>query len=353
MKIIVVGDAFIRAGLFAQNCEEFLAEFKPEVIQLHFGGDSEVDLDERARNLEINGPEAEEPPPELFEHIEDADMLLGHYVPISRRVIESGKKLQIVGVSRGGYENLDLAAATECGVLAFHVIGRTTGAVSDFTIGMIISECRNIARAHHAIVSGQWRKEFLNTSTTPELAGRTVGLLGFGEVGRDVSKKLSGFDVRIIAHDPFVQEASMIAAGVEPVGMDTLLRDSDFLSLHARLTPDSEKIIGAKELSLLKPTAYLINTARSGLIDTDALIEVLRENRISGAALDVFEDEPLPSDSEFLVLDNVTLTSHLAYATIDCLEKSPRLLVQDIHHKLCGQDSKFMLNPEVLRKKQG
>lgn len=352
MKIIAVGDAFIRAELFVRSCEEFLAQYQPQVISLHFGGETEVELDRRARNLETNGPEVEEPPPALFDHIWDADMLVGHYVPIPRRVIEAGKSLKVVGVARAGYEKMDVSAATDHGVLAYHVGGRTTGAVSDFTVGLILAECRNIARAHRAVFDGGWQKEFVNTTATPELEGRTVGLLGFGEIGRAVAKKLNGFEVRILAHDPFVHDEVIRKGGAEPVDLDCLLRKSDFLSLHARLSPDSGKIIGRPELALMKPTTYLINTARSGLVDTGALIDALKGKRIAGAALDVFDQEPLPPDSEFVTLDNVTLTSHLAYATVDCLQKSPRMLIEDIHRLASGEKPKFLLNPAVLEENQ-
>lgn len=349
MKIVVVGDAFIRSELFVRACEEYLQQYHPDIVTLHFGGQTEVDLDKRARNLELNGPDAEDPPAELFDHIPDTDILLGHYTPISRRIIKAGRNLKIIGIARAGYENMDLAAATDHGVLAFHVVGRTTGAVSDFAIGLILAECRNIARAHRAVFEGGWRKEFINTATTPELEGRTVGLLGFGEIARAVAEKLSGFGVRILAHDPFVPTEAFSRLGVEPVDLQRLLVESDFLSLHARLAPESEKIIGRNELALMKPTAYLINTARGGLIDTEALVDALRRGEIMGAALDVFDQEPLPEESELLSLDNVTLTSHLAYATVDCLEKSPRMLVEDICRLMQHGKPRFLLNPSALQ----
>ena len=138
------------------------------------------------------------------------------------------------------------------------------------------------------------------------------------------------------------------ANGVEPASLETVLSEADIVSLHARLSEESKGMIGAEQLALMKPTAILINTARAGLVDEAALVETLRENRIAGAALDVFSTEPIPADSPFLELDNVTLTTHLAGTTADALSNSPYLLMEDIALLLAGDQPRFLKNPEVL-----
>jgi len=182
----------------------------------------------------------------------------------------------------------------------------------------------------------------------PELTGRTIGLVGFGNIGSLVAKKLSGFDVRVLVYDPYTDPEVLRANGVEPASLETVLSEADIVSLHARLSDESKGMIGAEQLALMKPTAILINTARAGLVDEAALVETLRENRIAGAALDVFSTEPIPADSPFLELDNVTLTTHLAGTTADALSNSPFLLMEDIAKLLTGGQPRFLKNPEVL-----
>jgi len=247
-----------------------------------------------------------------------------------------------------GCEHVDVRAATERGILVFNVQGRNAGAVSDFTIGLILAECRNIARSTCGIMRGVWRKEFQNGGDIPEFTERTVGLIGFGWVGKLVCRKLSGFEVNVLVHDPYVKDDVLSAAGARPAGLRTLLKESDFVCIHARLTPENRGLIGAEELSLMKPTAYLINTARAGLVDEEALVETLRKGAIAGAGLDVFHHEPIAPDHPLLTLDNVTLTSHLAGTTREALSRSPVLLVEDIIKYLAGEKSDFIVNPQVL-----
>jgi D-3-phosphoglycerate dehydrogenase len=256
--------------------------------------------------------------------------------------------LHVVGVSRAGVENVNIAEATKRGILVFNVEGRNAEAVSDFAVGMMLCEARNIARAHYSIKSGQWRKTFSNSDFVPEFKDRTIGLVGFGYIGRLVARKLSGFNVNILVHDPFVPAEDIKALGATPVDKEQLFKESDFISVHARLTEDTKKYIGKKELSVMKKTAYFINTARAGLVDQDALAQVLQNNQIAGAALDVFTNEPIDQDSPFLSLDNVTLTTHIAGTTADALNNSPGLLMEDIARLMNGQKARFIKNPQVL-----
>jgi D-3-phosphoglycerate dehydrogenase len=257
--------------------------------------------------------------------------------------------LRIVGAARAGLENVDVKAATERGIVVEHLMGRNAHAVSDFTIGMILAEARNIARAHHAIRQGVWRKQFVNSDFVPELGRRVLGLVGFGYIGRLIAKKLAGFEMKILVHDPYVSDEVIAAHGARKATLDEILAQSDFVSLHARLTDDNKGLIGERQLALMKPTAVLINTARAGLIQEDALYAALKCNKIAGAALDVFWTEPPPPDSRWLQLDNVTLTTHIAGTTADTLNNSPYLLVADINRLLTGKSPEFVVNPEALK----
>jgi D-3-phosphoglycerate dehydrogenase len=344
---ILLGDAMIPHQGFRAAWDKYLAPYG----QVSFAGDWEPNWDKlQYRRLEVEkqGPEIEDADPLVLSHGKDCTVLAGLFVPVSSKVIDAMPSLRIVGVSRAGLENVNVPAATGRGVLVFNVQGRNAHAVSDFAVGMMLAECRNIARAHYAIKNGQWRKTFANSDTVPELGGRTVGLVGFGFIGSLVAKKLSGFEVKVVVYDPYAAPDRVRAAGAVPVGIEELFKTSDFISIHARLTDENKKMIGRDLLSLMKPTAYFINTGRAGLVDQDALVWALENKKIQGAALDVFTTEPLPADSPYLGLDNVTLTTHLAGTTSDALTNSPYLLLEDIARFLRGEEARFIINREVL-----
>lgn len=347
IKAVLLGDAMIPVPGFEAAWRKHLAEFGDDLVL----GDWESDwgkLQYRRLEVEKQGPEIETVPELILEAGGDAELLAGLFVPVSSKVMDAMPKLRIVGVCRAGVENVNVDAATERGIAVFHIMGRNAHAVSDFAIGMMLAEARNIGRAHHAIKTGAWRKTFANSDIVPELGGRTIGLVGFGYIGKLVAKKLAGWDVRILAYDPFAAPETLAAAGVEAVDLDTLLSQSDIVSLHARLTDDNVGMIGREQLAKLKPTAILVNTSRAGLIDTDALVQTLREGRIAGAALDVFPTEPIPEGSPILDLDNVTLTTHIAGTTADALTNSPYLLMADIARFAAGERPQFLYNPAVL-----
>jgi D-3-phosphoglycerate dehydrogenase len=349
MKIFGVGDALL-PGKYVKNGLNQFMERGDVVTVISWGEDDEEIIDQRARNLELNGPTADTPPEELEQSIADIELLMVHYCPVSEALLRKGNKLKILATCRMGTQNIDVAAATQLGILTFHVIGRTTEAVSDLTIGLMLCEARNIARAHKAMTDGSWRKVYLNSATAPELEAKTVGLIGFGEVGRAVLRKLKCFNMQFKVYDPFAPEPEIMKLGGQPADLDTLLATSDFISLHAAVTEKSNNMIDKRELSLMKPTAYLINTARSELINEQALYEALKDQRISGAAMDVFKDEPLPGNHPFLQLDNVTLTPHIASSTLECLAKSPQLLADAILEFFETGSSRFIVNPELLEK---
>ena len=347
LKALLIGDAMIRGSEFKLAAEKYLGE----VIGEAKVGDWEDDWQRlQARRLEVEkkGPEIEEVDPLIRAEGEDAELLAGLFVPVSTKVFDAMPKLKIAGVSRAGLENVNVKEATKRGILVFNIEGRNAEAVSDFAIGLMLAECRNIARAHLAIKGGQWRKEFSNSGWVPELKGKKVGIVGFGYIGRLAAQKLSGFGVTRLVYDPFVSAEEVRATGCEPVDKETLFKESDFVTLHARLGEGSRKMVGERELALMKPTAYLINTARAGLVDEAALIAALREKRIAGAGLDVFLDEPLKPDSPFLTLDNVTLSTHIAGTTREALTRSPEILMEDMARLFAGQKPRFAVNREVI-----
>ena len=347
IKAILLGDAMIPGKTFETAWKKCLWDFGDDIIVGNWEENWEK-LQYRRLEVEKKGPEIEVVPDLIIQSGKEAEMLMGLFVPVSSKVFDAMPSLKIVGVCRAGLENVNVAEATKRGILVFNVQGRNAHAVSDFAIGMMLAECRNIARAHYAIKNGTWRKNFVNNDSIPELTGRKVGIIGFGYIGRLVAQKLSGFNMERMVYDPYTPAADIEAAECTSVDFETLLKESDFVTIHARLTESNKNMIGEKELALMKPTAYLINTARAGLVDQNALLTALKEKKIMGAALDVFSIEPIPQDSEFLQLDNVTLTSHIAGTTADALGNSPSLLMDDINKFLKRNKPRFIVNPEVL-----
>ena len=327
MNVLAIADAFVPETVL----RDALSRLHPSRLRIvEWSCQDVAQLHHRTRRIEQLGPDAEPPPPETIRFAAEAEVIVTHLCPISSMLIRQAPNLQVVGVCRAGTENIDRQALESRGIRLCHVPGRNAVAVAEFTIGLIIAECRNIARAHGSIKSGGWRKQFINSDQPAELAGKTVGLVGLGAVGQMVASRLAPFNVDLLAHDP--QQKPHIAQkhGGRMVPLDELLTHSDIVSLHARLAAEQAPLIGSRELRLMKGTACLINTARARLVDHDALLRALNERWIAGAALDVFEEEPLPADSALRALDNITLTSHLAGSTQEAFHRSAYLLVDAI-----------------------
>jgi D-3-phosphoglycerate dehydrogenase len=348
MKLVGIGDLFVPCWAISRGFAQ-LAPYDVQVETVEWQLDSFDQLQAINLQIEQRGSDAVEPPAAIFEAAADADILITHFCPVTRRLIEACPRLQVIGVLRGGYENVNFAHARARGLLVFNTPGRNADAVADFTVGMIIAEARNIARGHHGLKTGQWIRTYPNYQHIPDLPGRTVGLIGLGEIGLKVARRLLGFDVRILGFDPYANPALVAQHGVRLAGLEELLAAADFVSLHARLTAHNHHLIGARELALMKPTAYLINTARAGLVDEEALYRALKDGRIAGAALDVFEQEPPGLDHPLVGLENVTLTPHMAGGSVDAFVNSPQRLAADMAH-LFGQreDVHYLLNRESL-----
>lgn len=350
IKAFISGDAMIGGEVFKKAWNKYLGSYGDAYVY-----DWETDWDKlQYRRLEIEkrGPEIEEPEKEVIMYGADKEVFLGLFAPVSSKLMDVMPCLKLIGVSRAGLENVNVEDATKRGIAVFNVQGRNAHAVSDFAVGMMIAECRNIARAHYAIKSGTWRKTFINSDYIPEMREKTIGIVGFGHIGRLVAQKLSGFNVKILVYDPYTSKEAIADAGCEKAELEQLFSQSDFITLHARLAEDNKKMIGKKEISLMKPTAYFINTSRAGLVDQDALAEALESKSIMGAALDVFTTEPIEESSRFLALDNVTLTSHLAGTTADALANSPYLLCEDILKLFEDKGPRYFVNKEVLQNKE-
>ncbi len=337
MKLVGIGDLFIPCE-YIENGIKSDENVTVSTIEWKLNGFDE--LQNINLLVEQGGREDYDVPDYIIDAIKDADIVITQFCPITKKVIDACTNLKYVGVLRAGYENINVEYAKEKGIKVFNTPGRNAHAVSDFTVGMLISEARNIARGHFGIKNGEWIREYCNSGDIPDLEERTVGLIGFGEIGRLVARKLSGFNMNILVYDPYCKDDS-----VNLVSLETLLKESDFVSLHARLTKENERMIGEKELGMMKKTAYIINTSRSGLVDEKALYEALKNGNIAGAALDVYDVEPPAKDYPLVTLPNVTLTPHMAGGSNDAFKNTPKRLMNDMKKAFAGniEDCKFLI----------
>lgn len=340
MKLLAIADNYIPPD-FMQAGLASLTQLGVQIEVRHWAHESLVDLQHANLAIEQGGPDAVTLPTSITGGLDAFDIVVVQFAPVSRAFIEAGGNLRVIAVLRGGTENIDVPFATQRGIAVLNTPGRLSRAVAECTVGLILTEIRNLARGHARLVQGHWNRGFPNSDDIPELYRRTVGLIGYGAIGRMVAGFLHAFGCRILAYDPLAKGDASPAQITE---LATLLRESDVVSLHARLCAETQHMIGAKELALMKPNAVLVNTARSGLVDEAALINALRERRIMGAALDVFDVEPLPPNHPFLSLDNVTLTPHLAGSTRDGFRNSPVLMAGHLSRMLRGETSLPIIN---------
>ncbi len=340
MKLLAISDTYIPAS-FMQQGFAILEPLGVEVEVRRWEHETLIQLQEANLAIETGGPEAVALPPEVSENLKGVEILAVQFTPLAQAFLEKAPDLKVISVLRGGTENVDVEYATGRGIAVLNTPGRNARAVAECTLGMILSEIRNIARSHACLKSRDWRRSFPNSDAIPELCGKTVGLVGYGAVGRLVAGYLEAFGSRIVAFDPYCQGDP---APAELVDLPTLLRESDVVSVHARLTPESHHLIGREQLAMMKPTAVLVNTARSGLVDEAALVEALRQKRIVGAALDVFDEEPLPADHPLIELENVTICPHIAGSTIDAFLNSPRMAAGHLARMLQGGSNLPIVN---------
>lgn len=262
----------------------------------------------------------------------------------------------MIGVCRGEPVNVDLALATAKGIPVFHTPGRNADAVADLTVAFMLMLARRLPAVWMAYRSGQAARierasdylEMYTRFTGVELGGRTIGLVGLGAVGREVAARLAAFKARLLAHDPYVTEPPV---GVTLCDLETVLRESDIVTLHAPVTPETQGLLSAERLALLKPSAFVVNTARAALTDEDALYEMLRSGRLAGAALDVLAEEPLQPGNRFLALPTVIVTPHLGGATLDVTRHQSDVVVDAMEAWLRGERPRWLANPAVLERR--
>lgn len=344
-KVIVVGDAFVSVNTLRESVVSMGIPEPVEIISLEwYADDSPEEFQRKLKVIEQNGPEAVAIPEGIMEELGDAEYLFVHLAPISRKMLESAKNLKLIGTCRGGVEHIDINSAQKKGIPVIHVI-RNAEPVADYTIGLIYTVTRNIALSHAAVMQGEWPKNFPNDAYRTTLSDQTVGLVGLGHIGKMVAQRLNNLGIKVIAYDPFIDGKQVIKSGLKLtfVSIDELFAKADIVSLHMRVTPETENLVDEKLLALMKPSAYLINTARPGILAKAAFVEALRKRKIAGAAIDVVWEEPMQLDDPLLKLDNLVITSHLAGDTVDAIPNSPFLLAKTIAEYLETGESEFLI----------
>lgn len=331
MKIAVFGSGFITPEIFIDEIDREVpgCEFVTGTLPwpgAPRGNDDEIqeyagDFDEIVR---IAG---------------DAEALVTDLAPVNAKMLAQMSSLKFIGVARGGPVNINIAEATRRGVVVTNAPGRNGPAVAEFTVALVLDMVRRIGTGVENLRSGRWQGDLYSYETCGfEIAGSTIGIVGFGKVGRLVVDLFRAFGMNVLVYDPFVAAADVEKAGARLVGLDELLASSDFVSIHARLTPETRGMISAGELAGMKDGAYLINTARPGLIDYPAVAEALRRGKLAGVALDVYPSEPPRLTDPIFASDRVLALPHVGGATRESAKRGAHMVAEDLARFIRGEE---------------
>lgn len=259
---------------------------------------------------------------------------------------EGATELIAIGRSGAGYDKIDLAACTDNDVAVFNAPFALNHSTASSALMFMLVLSKRLPQQEKITREGRW--DLHPSVMGSELVGRTLGIIGLGRSGRELVTLVAPFAMRIIAYSPHAEPGQAAAIGVRLASLEEVMRESDFVSIHASLRPDTHRLIGARELSLMKPSAYLVNIARGEIIDQPALVHVLHEGRIAGAALDVFEEEPLPKGHPLAEMENVVVTPHLSASTTDVFAATSQVMAAGMLRAARGEAPENVLNPQVL-----
>ncbi len=263
---------------------------------------------------------------------------------VTADVIAKGTKLRVIARAGVGVDNIDVAAATKRRIPVVNAPAASTISVAELALAHMLALARHIPQADRSVKAGRWDKKAFEGT---ELYGKTLGLVGSGRIGAEVASRARAFGMRVISYDPYLPPKVADERGILLTSLEAVLLDADFVSIHAALTDETRHMIGAKQLALMKKSAYLVNCARGEIVDESALAAAVRSREIAGAALDVFEAEP-PSGSPILAVDPVSLTPHLGASTKEAQVRVGETVAGDVLKVLAGQRPEFVVNREVF-----
>jgi D-3-phosphoglycerate dehydrogenase len=291
-------------------------------------------------------------PEKLVEHCRDADALLVPRARFTKEVIDQLERCRVLVRYGIGYDTIDVPAASEHGLLVVNIPDFCLPEVANHALVLLLDCAKKITRLDKWLRTGAWNRSGRAPFISPmgQIHGQTVGLIGFGQIAREFHRRLVPLGVRIIAFDPYAPPEIAAALNVELLPLEEVLRQSDYVSIHVPLTPDTRQLLNAERFALMKPTAYLINTSRGPVVDEAALIAALQEGRIAGAGLDVFETEPVAPDNPLLAMENVVLTPHSASYADETFRIMFRRVGEEAARALRGQLPNTPVNPQIIPK---
>ena len=335
MRIVVVGDSFCSSDTFRRAFGPLATEH-----EVRFGDVTDDPNWAPASASERGLTEFMGTPNQVISLLDGCDVLVVQGAPVTDAVLTASPALRLVGCARGGPVNVDLGAASALGIPVVTTPGKNADAVAELSIAFMVMLARRIPEIVRYVdgggTFGHDNYEGANWFGH-DLAGQTLGLIGFGQVGRRVAVRAQAFEMSVIVHDPFVDAAGIDAAGCRSVDLGTLLRSADVISLHARATADNRELIGATEIAAMKRGAYLVNTARDVLIDEAAVLEGLRSGRLAGVALDLVSPSPTEGRHRLLGFPNVIISPHVGGATYETLHHAAEMLAAEIERLAAGQ----------------
>lgn len=278
----------------------------------------------------------------------EADAIIVRWLAVTPEIIRRLRRCRIIIRYGVGYDNVDYEAATAAGIMIGHCPHYCLDDVATHAFALLLGCVRGIAGTHAALAKGKWSlNPFFKAY---RMAGRTLGILGLGNIGSALARKLGGWGMRLLASDPFVEPEQAVSAGVTLVDTDTLMRESDYISLHLPLMPETHHLIGERAFALMKPGVVLVNTARGPIVDPKALLAALDSGKVASAGLDVFEQEPLPADSLLRQHPRLLLSNHAAWYSEDAEAELHKSVAEDAVRVCTGGLPLALANPEVLHK---
>ncbi|MEW5911951.1 MAG: hydroxyacid dehydrogenase [Thermodesulfobacteriota bacterium] len=281
-------------------------------------------------------------PEELKKAIKGAHgLVIRSATQVDKGLLAAADQLKVVGRAGTGLDNVDIPAATAAGVVVMNTPGQNSNAAAELALGHIFSLSRHIARGHRSIMEGKWEKKELRGY---EVKGKTLGIVGMGNIGRILAELGAGVKMKVIGYDPYLDAAQIKARGAEPVSFEDILTRSDYISIHVPKTAETSGLFSAANLAKIKPTAFIINCARGGIVDEAALCEALAAGKLAGAALDVFAVEPLPADSRLLFAGQLSCTPHLGANTFEAQENVAVAVAQQMSKYLKTGVADFAVN---------
>ena len=350
MKILVAGDSFVTVDDFKRAFSTIESGSNNEVKYVKMDEQDRLtpSTDSEKRIREFLGS-----PGQLTSTLDSSECLVVHGAPVTDAVLDASPKLKLVCCARGGPVNVDVLSATKRGIPVVTAPGKNADAVADLALCFMIMLSRNIENALEHVreikVVGADNYEG-NQFFGHELGGKVLGLIGYGRVGSKVAARALGFGMSVLVYDPFVEKSKIERPGITVTDLDRLLKNSDYVSLHAREAKENDNLLGRAQFAEMKKSAYFLNTARPSMVDEVALYDALKSNQIAGAAMDVLKYDPSRPTSPLLALNNVIVTPHIGGATFETTTKGAEIVARQLERYLSGLPLETVINSEVLRK---